>query len=284
MTLNALTSEYLTEVASRGLPVNELTDVAGRLLNLPATTYMDRCLTRPVFLDDAVVSRLGEDVGRLHAALISLPDRLFGGDVAAFNRAVGVTGAQARAIARSAPATPTSMSRTDFYQDDDGFRVLEVNMGSALGGLDNALLNEALLTHPVIAGFVSSHGLTYVDTLGVVADTLRAECGVSPGDNPFVVAVDWPESYKSWGPQLHYSAGLLGRYGLDVDACHLGHLSFREGRVWLRDRAIDVIYRLFMVEDLLSPESSDLIDPVLAAAERGEVRIFVPMGADIYGS
>jgi len=284
MALNALTEDYLAEISKRDMPAGELVDVARRLLNLRATTYMDRCLTRPVFMDGAVVRRLGEDVGHLHTALTSLPARLFGGDVAAFHQAVGVTGAQAEAITRSAPATPTKLCRVDFFQDPGGFRVLEVNMGSALGGLDNNLLNEALLTHPVIAGFSSSHGLTYVDTLGTVADTLRAECGVAPGENPFVVAVDWPESFEVWGPQLHYSAGLLGRYGLDVDACHLGNLSFHDGRVWLRDRAIDVIYRIFLVEDLLAPESAGLIGPVLAAADRGEVKIFVPLGADIYGS
>jgi hypothetical protein len=162
--------------------------------------------------------------------------------------------------------------------------VLEVNMGSTLGGLDNALLNEALLNHPALAEFVASRGLTYVDTFGVVADTLRAECGITGGDSPFIVAADWPESYQSWGPQLHYSAGLLGRYGLDVDACSLADLSLHDGRVWLNGRAVDVLYRVFLMEDLLSPESADLIDPVLAAAERGEVKVFTPMDADVFGS
>ena len=284
LTLNALTNDYLTEIAAREMPANELVELASRLVNLPATTYANRCLTRPVFLEKVDVARIAADVERLHAALISLPDRLFGGDVAAFGRAVGVTAAQARAIARGAVSAPTSMSRADFYQDDEGFRVLEVNMGTTLGGLDNNLLNEALLTHPMMADFVSSHGLTYVDTLGVVVDTLRAECGIPAGARPFVAAVDWPQSYQTLAPQLHYSAGLLGRYGLDVDACHLGELSMHDGRVWLKGRAVDVIYRVFLIEDLLQPESAELIDPVMEAVERDEVKMFVPVDADIYGS
>jgi hypothetical protein len=284
MTLNSLTSDYLSYVADRGQGARELTELAGKLLNLPATTYRNRCLTRPVFMDSAEVSRLGTDTERLHAALVSLPDRLFGGDVAAFGTAVGVMPAQARAVARTALAAPTAMSRADFYAGDDGFKVLEVNMGSTLGGLDNALLNEALLSHPAMAEFVGSRGLTYLDTFGVVADTLRAECGVRPGDSPFIVAADWPESFKSWGPQLRYSAGLLARYGLDVDACSLADLRLHDGRVWLNGRAVDVLYRVFLMEDLMSPESADLIDPVLAAAGRGEVKVFTPIDADVYGS
>jgi hypothetical protein len=180
---------------------------------------------------------------------------------------------------------PSKLCRADFYADEGGFRVLEVNMSSALGGLDNALLNEALLTHPVIAGFISSHGLTYVDTLGVTVDTLREESGVEPGEDPFVVAIDTPAAYEQLRPRLHHSADLLHRrYGLDMDASHLGQLSFHDGRVWLNDRAIDVIYRLFLVEDLLDPELTKLIEPVLDAVERGEVKMFLPLDAEIYGS
>jgi hypothetical protein len=284
MALNALTSDYLAEVAASGMRADELVAIARRELNLPGTTYRGSCLSRPVFLDSADVSRLGDDVGRLHAALTSLPGRLFGGDVTAFARAAGATDAQARAVARGAGAAPTSLSRADFYQEEGGFRLLEVNMGSTLGGLDNALLNDAFLTHPVVAGYVSARGLTYVDTLGVVAATLRAECGVRAGDSPFVVAADWPQSYAEIAPLLHYAASVLGRYGLDVDACSLTDLSLHDGRVWLGSRAVDVLYRVFMIEDLLAPEAAELIDPLLRAVERGEVKMFAPMDADIYAS
>jgi hypothetical protein len=284
MALNALTSDYLTEIAGSGMAAGELADIAGRLLELPATSYEGRCMTRPVFLERDQLTILAADVERLHGALTSLPERLFGGDVAAFGRAVGVTGAQADAIARSSAAGPSKLSRADLYQEADGFKVLEVNMGSTVGGLDNALLHQAFLTHPVLAGFVSSRGLTYVDTLGALVEMLRADCGIGPGDKPYVVAVDWPESYATLAPQLHYSAGVLRRYDLDVTACHLGELSFHDDRVWLNGRAIDVIYRVFMVEDVLAPEGAELIDPVLAAAERGEVTMFLPLDTEIYGS
>ncbi|MGH3155527.1 MAG: hypothetical protein ACRDNF_02960, partial [Streptosporangiaceae bacterium] len=284
MALNALTNDYLAEIAHRGMAANGLVELARQRVDLAATTYTVRCLTRPVFLEAAEVSSVGHDVERLQAALASLPERMFGGDVAAFAEAVGGTPVQARAVARAAVGAPSKLCRADFFADEGGFRVLEVNMGSTVGGLDNGLLNEALLTHPLIADFVAAHGLTYVDTLGVLVDTLREECGVGPEDKPYVVAVDAPGSYETLAPQLRYSADLLGRYGLEVDVCHLGQLSFHTGRVWLKDRAIDVIYRVFMIEDLLDPEVAGLIAPVLTAVERGEVRMFVPLDAEIYGS
>ena len=55
-------------------------------------------------------------------------------------------------------------------------------------------------------------------------------------------------------------------------------------RVWLGDRPVDVIYRIFMIEDLLHPDGPALINPVLQAAERGEVKIFTPMHSQLYSS
>ena len=66
--------------------------------------------------------------------------------------------------------------------------------------------------------------------------------------------------------------------------CHLGELTLRDHRVWLGDRPVDVIYRIFLIEDLLAPDGPALIDPVLRAAERGEVQIFTPMDSQLYAS
>ncbi|HEX6869648.1 MAG TPA: hypothetical protein VF163_01000, partial [Micromonosporaceae bacterium] len=76
----------------------------------------------------------------------------------------------------------------------------------------------------------------------------------------------------------------LAPFGINIVPCHLGQLSVRDGRVWLDGRPVDVVYRVFMIEDLLDPGAPELVDPVLRAAERGEVKIFAPMDAELYGS
>jgi hypothetical protein len=54
--------------------------------------------------------------------------------------------------------------------------------------------------------------------------------------------------------------------------------------VWLGRRPVDVIYRVFMIQNLLEPDGPALIDPILRAAERGEVKLFTPMHAQLYSS
>jgi hypothetical protein len=284
LTPNAITTRYLEEVVQRGGSGTELVELAHRSFDLAITSYGGHCLTRPVFLDHSEFTELTDDVSQLQAALTDLPRRLFGGDLAAFARAVGMTETQVTAILRGSSDAPTRLCRTDLYSDGTGFRAMEVNTGTAIGGLDNALLNRAWLAEPFVADFVAAHRLSHADTMGGLVDTLRTECGIGAGAKPLIAAADWPASFTTLEPRLRYSAVQLASYGLDVIPCHVGQLVVRDGRVWLDGRPVDVIYRIFMIEDLLDPDGPALIDPVLRAAERGEVTIFAPMDAELYGS
>jgi hypothetical protein len=284
MIRNTITRNYLDMVERLRMPANELVDVARREDVLDATVYRGRCLTRPVFLDRAEHAELSTDLLALHAALTELPNRLFGGDLGAFARAVGMTEGQTTAILRTRSDAPTRLGATDIYHDGTAFRLMELNMGSNVGGLDNAVLNSAFLTHPAFAEFAGTHGLAYVDTFEELAHTLLTECKIPTGQRPFVAAADWPATYAGLETRLKDSAARLGKLGIDIVPCHLGQLSVRDGRVWLHDRPVDLLYRIFLIEDLLDPDAPELIDPVLRAAERGEIKIFTPLDAELYGS
>ncbi len=284
MTRNALTELYLEESARLGPSPDELVRLVRSEVDLAATMYQDGCLSRPVLLTAGEHAELTDDLVNLHAALTTLPDRLFGGDLAAFATAVGMTGTQVTGILRGRGDAPTRLGRADLYHDGSSFRLLELNMGSTVGGLDNAVLNQAVTTHPFIADFVARHRLTYPDTMAELAHTLLSECKVSSGERPLVAAADWPDSFVTLEPRLRHSAAQLAPLGVDIVPCHLGQLSIKDDLVWLDGRKVDLLYRIFMVEDLLDPRAPELIDPVLRAADRGAVRIFTPMDSELYGS
>jgi hypothetical protein len=281
-TAEALTEAYLEGFAASGVAPSKILEAV-----LPCTvdtTYFGRSLSRPVFLSYQQISQLGEDLERLHAALTGLPERIFGGSLTTFAHAVGTTPAQIELVLRGATGAASKMSRADMYLDDQGFRVLEVNYGGGLGGLDGSVLNKVMVEQPFIGDFVEEHRLGYVDPLDALAETFFTECGLAAGSRPVVALTDWPASFAELEQSLYQSAAVLAPYGLDCYPCHVGQLRYADGRVWLGDRAIDVVYRLFMMEDLLDPAGPALIEPVLRAAERGEVTIFTPMDSDLYGS
>ena len=151
-----LTDLYLKEAAGRGMAPGDLLEVANREIDLGATTYFGRCMTRPVFLGRAEHAQLAADLENLFRALTALPDRLFGGDFGAFARAVGLTEDQVAAVLRSRSPAPVRMGRADLYPEPSGFRLMEINMGSTTGGGDNAMLNRAMLAHPALAEFAET--------------------------------------------------------------------------------------------------------------------------------
>jgi hypothetical protein len=278
----SLTDEYLAAVAGSGPKPADIKASAQEAV--ADTMYFGRCLTRPAFLGQQDFRRLNDDLENVFSALSALPERLFGGDGRAFARAVGLTDAQAAVVLRGRRPTPSRLSRADIYRDETGFRLLELNMGSNIGGLDNAVLNEVMLGHRFIADFVAEHGLTYVDTLAELARSVLIEAEVPAGVRPLVAVVDTPESFPPLEAVLEKSARLLEPHGLDCKPCPLDRLEYRDDRVWLEGRPVDVVYRLFMVEDVLKPDVLELLEPLLVAVESGQVTMFTPMDSELFGT
>ncbi|WP_018544272.1 hypothetical protein [Streptomyces sp. LaPpAH-108] len=276
MTRNALTARFLAAVPT-AVPVEPRSE-------LVRTFYQDALLTRPLFIEADERRQLLADLEVLRGALLSLPDRLFGGDLEAFARALGMNDDQIRCVLRGRGSGVTRFSRSDLYADAGGFRLLEYNMGSALAGSDMVHISRALLNDARMKAFVEENDLDHVDTTRTHLDTIRLECGIEPGARPVVAITDWPESYPSLAPYMRVVAAHWSTLGVEAYACHIGELTARDGGLWLGEHRVDVVNRLFMLEDVAStPGAVALMDPVLDAAERGEVRIFTPMDAELFG-
>ncbi|GAA1933627.1 hypothetical protein [Streptantibioticus ferralitis] len=285
MDRSILTERYLAELSQSTATTAELLGPAEQD-TLLTTYYQGGFLPRPLFLGHEERIQLMEDLEVLRTALFSLPDKLFDGDLAAFARAVGMTEAQIEVILRSQGAAATRMARADLCVDDSGFKVLEVNVTSSLGGMDNGVLAWALLKHPFLADFAERHRLGFVDTASELLHTMYTATGFDPQSRPFIAVADWPSSYLSgWGTFLEEFCAHLRALGADAHPCHVGQFDYRDGRVWLGDRAVDIIHRIFLAEDLLeSPEAPALMDQVVSAASAGQVKLFVPLDAELYAS
>lgn len=280
-TYNELTQRYLDAwAAQHDLTVEQLrADTYDRIAN---TIFQGRTMSRPSFLEKAEVDQLATDMETLYRLVTSLPNKLYGGDLGAFAASTGVTPDQVQAVLRGRGSAPSRLARADIYRDDKGFRVMELNMSSALGGVDNMELNRAMLTEPFIADFVEQNKLTYTDTLQEVVETIFLECNLEPGSRPTMAVVDWPASFETLEQQLRQNAAVFDTLGIEALPCHIGQLRLEDDSIWLGDKQIDVIYRVFLMEDLLDPAGPALIEPVLRAAERGNVSIFSPMDAELY--
>lgn len=279
---NAITQRFLARWA--GKPPARLQKLAGEL-KLPFS-FGNKFLTRPAFLEAERQRLLAEDLGGLLDLLFALPQRLFDGNLAAMAAAVGLVPRQAEAIVRTATEHPVKLARADLFDDGQAFKLLEFNVSSALGGWDAPILTRWLLRDPDLASFVDDESLTFTDTLSGIADVIRAECdGLDCQSRPVVALVDSPSSYPTYWPVLDFMARSLGPFGFEVFGCHAGQLTTRGGHLFLDDRHIDVIYRFILLSDLLGgPDALSLIEPIIAAAERGTARLVTGFAAGVFAS
>ncbi|WDV54277.1 hypothetical protein PV963_29930 [Streptomyces coeruleorubidus] len=241
---------------------------------------------RPMFLSAEEVRQLTRDLDVLRGALYRLPHLLFDGDIAAFARANGMEKAQICAIERSSAAVPstlTGMGRADLYADESGFRLMEFNMGSTIGW-DSGDICRGILADPEFSRFAAEEGLQYVDTAAEQVRTIRHEMGLAPDARPVIALTEWPSNFPEMGAYLSALVNLWKEHGLEAYQCHIGQLERRDGRLWLEDRPIDIVYRQFMLEDLLDDNADALLEPLLGALEDGEVRMFTSLESELYGS
>ncbi|MFE5818115.1 hypothetical protein ACFQ6S_32480 [Streptomyces sp. NPDC056479] len=274
----ALTDRYLEKIGRVLEPadVSEFTHVFTTGVYAP----------RPVFFSAAEIDQLTRDLETLRGALYRLPQLLFDGDIAAFASANGMEKAQIRAIERSSAAvsnSPTSMGRADLYSDGSGFRLMEFNMGSTIGW-DSGDICRGTLADPEFSRFAAEEGLQYVDTAAEQVRTIRHEMGLAPDARPVIALTEWPSNLEEMRAYMSALAKLWTAHGLDAHLCHAGQLERRDGKLWLEDQPIDIVYRYFMMEDLLDDNADAVLEPLLGALEDGEVRMFTSLESELYGS
>ena len=247
------------------------------------TTAHSRMLGRPLFLGAGERDALQRDLSALVDLLLDLPDRLFGGDVARMCDMTGLDAHQRAAVAATWRDREVVLSRADLLRGADGFKAIEVNVHSSLGGIDSGPWHRAFVAQALYREFLAAEGLDYVDPMDGVARALRAATqrrGL--GDRPTVAIVDWPTTFPIYAARLRRVARLLESHGFSAFACHAGELELQDGRLAHRGRPIDVLYRIFLLGDV--PEAPQLLDPILAAHASGDLLLAMGFGAELVGN
>jgi hypothetical protein len=243
-------------------------------------------LNRPVFLSTVERQRLERDLGGLFDLLTVIPDRLFGGDRRQFARAVGMSATQAEIVMRGMRPRPAPLARADMYRETTGFKLMELNTGSSLGGWQMAEFAHAMMYDLEFRRFTERENLTYPDPLRAIADVMLAQCGhMDLPPRPLLALTDWPDGFAKTKCWMDFVVPAWMRMGFDTLVCHAGDFEHRDGAVYLHGRKVDIIYRMFLPGEMAEEQRSfDLVNPILDAVERGAVHLFAGLDCELYGN
>jgi hypothetical protein len=233
--------------------------------------FGERMMPRPFFLPESEFRRAGDDLISIFELLVSLPGRLFDGDVARYCAALGYSPRQSALMRRLGGGRPALFGRSDLYHDGTSLKLLEFNVGSQLGGIDQSQIPPALLGVDVFAEFAREHRLDYLSTGEKIARSLYAAAEPVTGGAPPVVAL--LEADGAMAPLMKLLLSfqeLLGGFGLDVRLAEVSQVRNQGGKLYLDNTPIDIVLRYFSVNQICrDPDGEAAVEPIFQAHEAG---------------
>ncbi|MFB7512207.1 hypothetical protein [Streptomyces sp. NPDC056144] len=245
-------------------------------------------LPRPWFVDAAETEAFARDLGTLFELLVSLPERLHGGDMERYAEAVGIDPRLGALLGRGASGKPALLGRADAYHDGTAYKLLEFNLGSEVGGLELAVFNQSLLGVPEFAAFAREHGLGHVDIGARMAAVLRerARPAVAGGGEPVIGLIEGRGGVAAYGRMMEATREAMARHGLDLRVGEVGDVRTRpDGKLTLRGTPLDLVLRNFAASQLLDdPDGPEVVEPFLRADAAGKTVLFTSLESGFFGN
>lgn len=254
-----VTQAYLDDEGLHGL--------MGRL-DLPPglrDAYGHRLVNRPFFLDERTAHDVAADVLDFFELLFSLPGKLFGGSFTRFAEALGIPPAEAALMGSE---RPPMHGRADIYRVGDGFRLLEVNAGSQLGGPDLGELARVIHADPGFQPFVREHDLGYFNPVEKLLDAIGRDRTIAFLEEGGMLA-RFAKGFASFRETC-------ARLGVDVLLGELHELTTRDGYLHLHGTKLDVAVRYF--------NAAQAVGHAETLAKGHKTELYTPLSSYYYGS
>ncbi|MFE5941340.1 hypothetical protein [Streptomyces sp. NPDC056480] len=243
-------------------------------------------LPRPWFVRAPETAAFARDLEELFELLVSLPLRLFDGDVDRYAAEVGIDPPLAALLRRGGSGVPVKFGRADAYHDGTAYRLLEFNLGSEVGGVDMAVFNRGLLGVPAFAEFARVHRLDHVDIAARTAAVLRdrAAPAVSGGGDPVVGLIEGRGGVAPYGRLMRATVEAMAEQGIDVRIGEIDEVRTRsDGKLTLNGTPLDLVLRNFAASQLLDdPAGPDVAEPFFRAHQSGRTILFTSLESGFY--
>ncbi|MFE9744618.1 hypothetical protein ACFYOT_06915 [Saccharothrix saharensis] len=254
-----VTQAYLDDESLHGV-------MAG--LDLPPAlraAYGHRLVDRPFFLDEYTAHDVAADVMDFFELLFSLPRRMFDGSFTRFAEALGIPPAEAAIMGSD---RPPMHGRADIYRVGDGFRLLEINAGSQLGGPDLGELARVIHADPGFEPFVREHDLRYFNPVEKLLDAVGRDRTIAFLEEGGMLA-RFARGFESFRETC-------ARLGVDVLLGELHELTERNGHLHLRGTKLDVAIRYF--------SAAQAVGYAELLAKGHKTELYTPLSSYYYGS
>jgi hypothetical protein len=241
-------------------------------------------LDRPFFVDDARVRAFADDLAAVFSLMVSLPSRLFGGDLGRYCDAAGIEPNLARLMTRIVTGAPPLLVRSDAFDDGTSFRLLELNCGTELGGYAFSEMSRALLRVPAFGAFAEEHDIAYVDTIAHVAGLLRKIAAPVAAERPVVMLLETTGGIAAH-PGFRAVQEAMLHHDIDFRLAELQDVRAVDDKLVLDGVPVDVAMRFCAAGEILEcPYGEGVFEPVVRAHEAGKTILYTTLENSLFAS
>lgn len=244
-------ADYLRAVGGGKLPADLPADHAVAVLGpeLAARTF-----PRPMFVAEREIASFYADFEVLLDVVGRLPDLLAGGSLAAFGALTDAPAAIRPMLVDTDLPRLVRYGRADLIHDGTGFKVIELGLSTAVGGVRRAPLAAAILADPRFSSFAERHGLRHLDSVTGLVDVLDAaapeqEAG-RPGELREVLMVEATGALAEWAAAWQPMAERIETRPFRTRLAEIADLSKPDGTIADGVAGVSAILRLFNLEEL----------------------------------
>ncbi|MGF7046228.1 hypothetical protein J2T13_000704 [Paenibacillus sp. DS2015] len=235
-----------------------------------------RIIVSPQIRNTDKVKQAVQSTEKLKELIFSLVDRFFGGDIEEMARWLGYPESILPWIRATSfiGERDDILLRSDWYEEDSVIKFLELNLGSSVGGVLLASLHSSLLTLSNVNDAIFKQDVFYINTIHEWAQNAY-KLWLKHLSDPLMVFVESLASMPSMHETLHKMATVFSEVtGVRTIVCTPSELILQEDGIYTDGHKVDVIYRLFDLEDLESNPNE--FNHILNAIEKKIVSM--PMG------
>lgn len=241
-------------------------------------------LTPPVIskAEEQLMSAACRDVLKI---ILTLHERIFDGDLRRLGRWCGYSEEMLDCLLVDAGSIGIEvLARGDMYETSSGWKLLEMNVGSNVGGMSFSTLTRLMERQGFFAGALARRAVVPVDSLRLWADFVRRL--VSKDGKRGVVRVALVESGEALRDMAH-TLGIMARElssadGIEAFVCSPEEFSLDDERLTHDGRQVDVVYRLFDLADILA--GGAVYEKIFRALSGGKVEMPMGLHYKIFGN
>jgi hypothetical protein len=237
---------------------------------------------RPVLVERAATTGVEDSLNTVVDLLLAAPDRLFGGDFAAFGRSLGYDDRRLAFADPDEVGPACRIGRADLHRTTTAFRLLELNLSSAVGGMQMSRLGRLFLEDPSLARHLAEHGFNLRDTVPALRRFLGG--GGEPGAEVTVALVADPAQYATSRAEMTAVAELVTGQELTAVVPDPRDLVIGPRGVAWRGRRVDVVWRMFTLAQVVEGSGESWSARLVRDLRRLGVPLVSPITTSFFGS